>query len=110
MKVGTFEEFDMGLNPSESQESNIDTKVIQDLVDLVGSEEDVETAAKEAFEELKMAFDDNNIELTGKDAPESLVISALVIKLVENGKLGPQEADSFIEDQLSDEDIDDSEE
>lgn len=100
MKIGTFEEFDMGLNLDGSQDSNIDMNIVEKLVSLVESEEDVEEAAKQSFEELKMSFDDNDIELTGDDAPESLVISALVIKLVENGKLGPQEADTFIEENL----------
>jgi hypothetical protein len=100
MNIATFEEFNMGANPGEGSEISVDPTVIENLVELVGSEEDVETAAKEAFEELKKAFDENDIELKGEDAPESLAMSALVLKLVELGKLGPQEADRFIEENL----------
>lgn len=100
MNIATFEEFNMGANPGEGSEALIDPTIIKNLVELVGSEEDVETAAKEAFEELKKAFDENNIELKGEDAPVSLAMSALVLKLVELGKLGPQEADTFIEENL----------
>jgi hypothetical protein len=100
MNIATFEEFNMGANPSEGSEISIDPTVIENLVELVGSEEEVESAAKEAFEELKKAFDENDIELKEGDAPESLAMSALVLKLVELGKLGPQEADKFIEENL----------
>jgi hypothetical protein len=100
MNIATFEEFNMGANPGEGSEISVDPTVIENLVELVGSEEDVETAAQEAFEELKKAFDENDIELKGEDAPESLAMSALVLKLVELGKLGPQEADRFIEENL----------
>jgi hypothetical protein len=100
MNIATFEEFNMGANPAEGSEISIDPTIIENLVELVGSEEEVESAAKEAFEELKKAFDENDIELKEGDAPKSLAMSALVLKLVELGKLGPQEADKFIEENL----------
>jgi hypothetical protein len=100
MNIATFEEFNMGANPAEGSEISIDPTIIENLVELVGSEEEVESAAKEAFEELKKAFDENDIDLKEGDAPESLAMSALVLKLVELGKLGPQEADRFIEENL----------
>ena len=100
MNIATFEEFSMGANPGEGSNVSIEPAIIENLVDLVGSEEEVELAAKEAFEELKKAFDDNDVELKEGDAPESLAMSALVLKLVEKGKLGPQEADTFIEENL----------
>lgn len=100
IEIGTFEEFSMGANPIEGGEIGIDPKIIEHLVDLVGSEEDVEQAAKEAFEELKRSFDENEVEVKDGDSPDLLAMSALVLKLVELGKLGPQEADSFIEENL----------
>jgi len=104
IEIGTFEEYSMGANPSEEVDGgdgiSIDPKIIENLVDLVGSEEEVEQAAKEAFEELKKSFDDNDIEIEKGEAPDLLAMSALVLKLVELGKLGPQEADSFIEENL----------
>ena len=100
IEIGTFEQFSMGANPTEGGEIGIDPKIIEHLVDLVGSEEDVEQAAKEAFEELKKSFDENEVEVKDGDSPDLLAMSALVLKLVELGKLGPQEADSFIEETL----------
>lgn len=106
IEIGTFEEYSMGANPSEEVDGgdgiSIDPKIIENLVDLVGSEEEVEQAAKEAFEELKKSFDDNDIEIEEGEAPGLLAMSALVLKLVELGKMGPQEADSFIEENLVD--------
>ena len=105
MNIATFEEFSMGANPGEGSEVAVDPTIIENLVELVGSEEEVELAAKEAFEELKKAFDDNDVELKEGDAPESLAMSALVLKLVEKGKLGPQEADTFIEENLGEPEV-----
>lgn len=100
MHIGTFEQYSAGLNPSENEDVNINTDIIEKLVDLVGSEEEVEAAAKEASEELRKAFEENEIELKEGDEPVTLAMSALILKLVEKGKLGPQEADRFIEDNL----------
>lgn len=102
--VTTFEEYTQGANPTEegmAAAEMVDPTVIEKLVDIVGSEEDVESAAKEAFEELKASFEKNEMEIEDGDAPESLAMAALVLKLVEMGKLGPQEADSFIEENFS---------
>ena len=38
--------------------------------------------------------------MSEESVPEKLAIAALVVKLVEMGKLGPDEADSFIADHL----------
>ena len=100
MSIGTFEQYSSGLNPSENEDVNVNPDIIEKLVDLVGSEDEVEDAAKEAFEELQKSFDENEVELKEGDAPETLAMSALILKLVETGKLGPQEADKFIEDNL----------
>ncbi len=102
--VTSFSEYSAGSNLSEDNKSSsmIDPQVISNLVDLVGSEKDVEKAAKEAFQELKKSFEKDEIELKDGDGPVTLTMAALVIKLVEMGKLGPQEADKYIEENLGD--------
>jgi len=77
---------------------DMDETILDKLVELVGSEEDVEECAKEAFEELNASFEKNEVEFKEGESGENLAISALILKLVEKGKLGPQEADSFLED------------
>lgn len=102
--ITSFENYSAGANPSEEgmkAAELIDPQVIQNLVDIVGSEEEVEAAAKEAHEELKAAFEKNEVELKEGDSADSLAMAALVLKLVEMGKLGPQEADTFIEENLA---------
>ena len=113
--VTNYQEYSSGANPSDEGKTvaaMIDPSIIDNLVDVVGSEEDVETAAKEAFEELKTAFDKNEVEIKDGSSPDSLAMAALVLKLVEMGKLGPQEADTFIEENLvtDQEESDESEE
>lgn len=89
----------MGANPDEV-ELNLGEEALDALVELVGSEEEVEIAAQAAHEELLSAFEKNEIELGEDDIPEKLAVSALIVKLVELGKLGPEEADQFIEEHL----------
>jgi hypothetical protein len=79
---------------------DMDETILDTLVELVGSEEDVEECAKEAFEELSKSFDRNEVEIEEGETGENLAISALILKLVEKGKLGPTEADSFLEDKI----------
>lgn len=94
---------DYSISESESSSADvIDKNIIENLIDLVGSEEAVEKAAKEAFQELKKAFEKDEIEIKEGDGPLTLTMAALVIKLVEMGKLGPQDADKYIEDNLGD--------
>ena len=57
---------------------------------------DQEAAAKEAFDELSSSFEKDEIQMKDGDLPEKLAMSALLVKLVELGKVGPEEADSFI--------------
>jgi len=102
--VTNYQDYSSGANPSDEGKKvaeMIDPSIIDNLVDIVGSEEDVEAAAKEAFEELKAAFDKNEVEIKEGNSPDSLAMAALVLKLVELGKLGPQEADKFIEENLA---------
>jgi hypothetical protein len=75
-------------------------KAKNELVELVGSEEEVEAAASAAHDDLLKSFEKNEIEVADDFIPEKLAISALIIKLVELGKLGPEEADQFIADHL----------
>lgn len=110
--ITSFYEYSQGANPSEEGMKSaemVDPSIIEKLVDIVGSEEDVEGAAKEAFEELKSSFEKNEIELKEEDAPEALALSALILKLVELGKIGPQEADSFIQENIAKEDVEEVE-
>lgn len=89
----------MGANPDEA-ETNIDEAILDALVEIVGSEEEVEEAAKEAHEDLMAAFEKNEVEMADGDVPEKLAVAALVIKLVEMGKIGPEDADEIIADHL----------
>lgn len=84
---------------SAEEQIQIDDTIIDKLIDLVGSEEDVEECAKDAFEELQKAFERGEVE--AKEGPfDKLALSALIVKLVEKGKIGPHDADSFIEEYL----------
>jgi hypothetical protein len=106
--ITNFHEYSAGANPSDEGKETaglIDPQVIQNLIDTVGSEKEVEDAAREAHEELKAAFEKNEVEIKDGDSANSLAMAALVLKLVETGKLGPQEADKFIEENLSSEPI-----
>lgn len=89
------------LNESENQYYlNLDESILDALVELVGSEEAVEEAAEEAYNDLISAFEKDEVEVSEESVPETLAISALVVKLVELGHLGPDEADSFIKENL----------
>jgi Asp-tRNA(Asn)/Glu-tRNA(Gln) amidotransferase B subunit len=90
--------YHMGANPAE--ELNLDEEVIRALVELVGSEEEVEEAAEASFNDLAEAFEKNEVEIDENSMPEHLALAALVLKLVEMGSLGPEEADSFIAEHL----------
>ena len=87
---------------SESEESdvNIDETIIDALVEIVGSEEEVESAAKEAHDDLMSAFEKNEVEIGDDDVPEKLAVAALIIKLVELGKIGPEDADDIMAEHL----------
>lgn len=81
----------------ENVDLNIDIEILDELVELVGSEEDVEEAAKSAFEDLTAAVEADEVEMTEEDVPEKLAMAALLVKLVEMGKLDPADADKLIE-------------
>lgn len=88
------------INESEDMSIDIDEALLDELVELVGSEEIVEAAAEEAHEKLVAASDSGEIDMKEEDVPEKLAIAALMVTLVESGKLDPQEADDLIEKYL----------
>lgn len=78
----------------------MDESLLDELVELVGSEEEVEEAAADAYEDLAEAAESGELEVSEEEMPEKLVIAALLVKLVEKGKLGPDDADGLIEKYL----------
>lgn len=99
-RVMTLREY--RLNEMEEPEVpfELDESLIDELVELVGSEEDVEAAAEDAYNDLAEAAENDEIEMSEEDMPEKLVIAALLVKLVEKGQLGPEDADGLIEKYL----------
>ena len=81
-------------------EFDLDESLLDELVELVGSEEEVESAAAEAYDDLSAAAERGEVEVSDEDVPEKVVIAALLVKLVETGKLGPEDADGLIEKYL----------
>lgn len=95
----------LGANPTEGSSGldiafDLDETALGELVELVGSEEEVEAAAEAAFKDLSKSFEMGEIEMEEDDVPEKLALASLMVKLVEMGKLGPEEADNFIESYL----------
>ena len=99
-RVMSFREYK--LNEMEEMETpfELDEALLDELVELVGSEEEVEEAAEEAHKDLANAAENGELEMSEEDMPEKLVIAALLVKLVEKGKLGPDDADGLIEKYL----------
>ena len=67
------------------------------------NEETNESYEEDELEESWLEEDDEimyEIEMSDEDMPEKLVIAALLVKLVEKGKLGPEDADGLIEKYL----------
>lgn len=84
------------INEEEKLDLNIESNILDEIVELVGSEEEVEECAKEAFEDLKDAFEKDEASLEEMDSAEQLAMASLIVKLVEKGKIGPNEADRLI--------------
>lgn len=99
-RVMSFREYK--LNEMEEIETpfELDESLLDELVEIVGSEEEVETAAEEAYTDLANAAESGELEMSEEDMPEKLVVAALLVKLVEKGKLGPEDADGLIEKYL----------
>lgn len=91
-------------NENQEKLNNLEIadEILDDLIDSVGSEEEVEKAAEEAYNDLKSAHESGSIEMMEKGIPENLAMSALVLKLVEQGKLDIKKADAFIGDNADD--------
>ena len=102
-RIKSLYEYAMGVNPEEVnlEELNLDETMLDELVELVVSEEEVEAAAESAYKDLMASFEKNEIELVDGDIPEKLAIASLIIKLVELGKIGPEDADEFIKNNLN---------
>lgn len=81
---------------AEAESLDIETSILDELVEIVGSEEDIEAAASEAYDDLAKAFEKGEVEISEGDVPENLAIASLVLKLVEMGSIDPQAADEFI--------------
>lgn len=96
----SYNQFMNYMNEEIETELQMDTTILDNLVELVGSEEDVEECAKEAYEELQKAYEENELEYEGEDTPEKLAVAALLVKLVEKGKIDPEAADEFLETHL----------
>lgn len=91
-----------GINESqEDLEFTIDDALLDELVELVGSEEEVEQAAEEAHNQLLAAIESGEADFKDEDVPESLTIAALIVTLVEAGKLDPTSANELIEKYLA---------
>ena len=90
--VKIFEQEESG----ELDNFDIPENVIDEIVSMVGSEEEVEAAAEEAFNELQAESDAGNLEVHDEAVPERLAISALIVKLVELGKLSQEQADELL--------------
>ena len=66
------ENYTVGVNPDEEVELNLDTTALDQLVELVGSVEEVEAAAKEAHEDLVAAFERNEVEMRSEEHTSEL--------------------------------------
>ena len=94
-KVHTLK-LDNFLNEKYDESLNIDIELLDDIVNMVGSEECVEDCAKEAYDELQSAFDSESATVDSIDSAEVLAVSSLIVKLVENGKLEPEQAEELL--------------
>lgn len=90
------------LNESLDDNLNLDIKLLDDIVNIVGSEEEVEACAKEAYEELKASFENDEATIDDIDSAELLSITSLVVKLVEKGKIEPEQAEEILATILKD--------
>jgi hypothetical protein len=83
-------------NESADELANFNTDLLDELVELIGSEEDVEEAAAHAYDDLEKAFEKGEVEISEDEVPENLAVASLILKLVEMGSLDPRDADDLI--------------
>jgi hypothetical protein len=90
------------LNESmEDSEFTIDESLLDELVELVGSEEEVEQAAEEAHNQLLAALEAGEADFEEGDVPEALTIAALIVTLVDLGKLDAPAANDLLKKYLA---------
>lgn len=89
------------LNENTEEQLEIETSILDELVEMVGSEKEVEKAAEKAYDDLAKAFEKGEVDISEEDVPENLAIASLVLKLVEMGSIDPRDADEFIAKHIS---------
>jgi len=91
-------------NPYTEESLGLSMGVLDALVELVGSEEEVEDCCREALEELEASQSKENeysgVEFEDTDTPASLALAAAIVKCVQRGKISQEEADRFISEYL----------
>lgn len=89
-------------NPYTEESMGLSMGALDALVELVGSEEEVEECCREAFEELQASHSRKEMEMEFEDSdtPSSLALASVIVKCVQRGKLSQEEADQFIETYL----------
>jgi Asp-tRNA(Asn)/Glu-tRNA(Gln) amidotransferase B subunit len=85
----------------EGMPFEMDESLLDELVELVGSEEEIESAAAAAYADLEEAAQKGEVDVTNEDVPENLALAALFVKLVEEGKISSEDANRFLEKYLS---------
>jgi hypothetical protein len=79
---------------------DFNTDLLDELIDLVGSEEEVEEAAELAYNDLVKKLDSNDFDMEEDEAPERLAVISLILKLIELNKLSPLDAEEILEKYL----------
>lgn len=85
----------------EGMPFEMDESLLDELVELVGSEEEIESAAAAAYADLEEAAQKGEVDVTDEDVPENLALAALLVKLTEEGKISSDDANGFLEKYLS---------
>ena len=85
----------------EGMPFEIDDSLLDELVELVGSEEEIESAAAAAYADLEEAAQKGEVDINDDDVPENLALAALLVKLAEDGKISSEDANGFLEKYLS---------
>lgn len=90
------------LNESDGdlERFEMNEELIEELIQIVGSEEDIEVAAEAAYNDLLDAFERDDVEMEEEDVPEKLAVAALIIKLAEKDLLSAEDAEGLIEKYL----------
>ncbi|CAB4159512.1 hypothetical protein UFOVP699_248 [uncultured Caudovirales phage] len=92
--------FKLNESDGDLERFEMNEELIEELIQIVGSEEDVEAAAEAAYNDLLDAFERDDVEMEEEDVPEKLAVAALIIKLAEKDLLSAEDADGLIEKYL----------